>query len=155
MESELFVGPALTSIGGVVHAGIGIGGGGTYTLTPTSLGPLEVRLAVMPVFGTDLQNVFTMTQVHVPLTLALSFRELPRDRRGRGIGGSVGLGLTATGGQVHERVVLQPSAMVELVFGAFTRGALVVRYQTTITDIATSKGPVGYNSLVIIASTAW
>lgn len=155
IQSELFIGPAFTSIGGTVYTGLGVGGGGTYALTPTSIGPLEVRLSVMPVFGADLEKVFTMTQFHVPLTLALSLLELPRDRRGMGIGGSVGLGVTATGGQLHERVVLQPSAMVELKFGAFTRGALVVRYHTTLTDISTSRGPVGYNSLVVIASTAW
>ena len=155
IQSEFFVGPAFTSIGGTVYTGVGVGGGGTFALAPTSLGPLEVRLSVMPVFGTDLEKVFTMTQFHVPLTLALSLLELPRDGRGYGIGGAVGLGMAATGGQLHDHVIVQPSAMVELTFGAFTRGALVVRYQTTITDFASRKGPVGYNSLVFIASTAW
>lgn len=153
---ELFIGPAFTSINGTTYTGVGVGGGGTLQLAPTSLGPVEVRLAAMPVFGTDLDKTFTITQIHVPLTLALSLLELPRDRRGFGLGGAIGLGVTATMGQLHDGAVVHPSAMVELTFGAFRRGALTIRYQTSITDITSSnRGSVGYNSLVVIASTAW
>ena len=153
---ELYIGPAFTSINGTTYAGVGVGGGGVLQIAPTSLGPVEVRLAAMPVFGVDLDKTFTITQVHVPLTLALSLLELPRDRRGFGLGGAIGLGVTATMGQLHDGAVFQPSAMVELTFGAFRRGALTIRYQTSIANITSpNRGGVGYNSVVFIASTAW
>jgi hypothetical protein len=153
---ELFLGPAFTAISGTVYAGAGIGGGATYAIAATPLGALEARLGVMPVFGTDLKRQFTITQIHVPVMASLSFLELPRDRHGRGVGGAIGFGLTATVGHVHEQTAFQPSAMVELTFGAFQRGALTLRYQTTLKDVASSTGAsVGYHSLVFIASTVW
>lgn len=157
---ELFLGPAFTAISGTVYAGAGIGGGATYALAATPLGALEARLGVMPVFGTNLERQVTITQIHVPVMASLSFLELPRDRHGRGvggaIGGAIGFGLTATVGHVHEQTAFQPSAMVELTFGAFQRGALTLRYQTTLKDVASSTGAsVGYHSLVFIASTVW
>lgn len=156
VQPELFVGPSFTSIGGTVYSGLGIGGGGSYTIFPSSLGPLEIRLAAMPVFGADLEKTFTLTQFHVPVTLALSLIELPRHRHGLGIGSAIGFGLTTTLGQLHDRAAVQPSAMIEVTLGMFQRGALTMRYHTTIADIASNaRGPVGYNSLVLIASTAW
>lgn len=156
LTPELYIGPAFTSISGTTYTGLGVGGGGVLHLAPTSLGPIEVRLAAMPVFGVNLDKTFTITQVHVPLTLALSLLEVPRDRRGLGLGGAIGLGVTATMGQMHNGAVFQPSAMVELTFGAFRRGALTIRYQTSIADITSgNRGAVGYNSVVFIASTAW
>ncbi len=153
---ELYIGPVFTSVSGTTYAGVGVGGGGVLQLAPTSLGPIELRLAAMPVFGVDLDKTFTITQIHVPMTIAISLLELPRDRRGFGLGGAIGLGMTATIGQLHDGAVFQPSAMIELTFGAFRRGALTIRYQTSIADIASSnRGSVGYNSLVFIASTAW
>lgn len=153
---ELFFGPVLTGVDNVVYAGLGVGGGVIYDLPRTSIGPLELRAGIMPVFGRDREGSFTITQSHVPITVALSFLERPRGQRTGGVGGAIGLGATTTIGRLHDNVIVQPSAMIEITLGLFTRGVLTLRYQTTLADAnTTSGGRAGYHSLVVIASTVW
>lgn len=97
--------------------------------------------------------MFTITHMHVPVMLALSLLESPANRQGRGLGGAIGLGMVATLGQFHASVAVQPSAMVELTLGVFRRGVFTLRYQTTISDAPGARGPVGYHSVLFIAST--
>lgn len=97
--------------------------------------------------------MFTITHMHVPVMLALSLLESPANRQGRGLGGAIGLGMVATLGQFHTSVAVQPSAMVELTLGVFRRGVFTLRYQTTISDAPGARGPVGYHSVLFIATT--
>lgn len=151
--SEVYIGPSFSSLSGTTYAGLGVGGGGVLTFARTPLGSIELRGSFMPVFGTDVDRAFTITHTHVPVLLAISLLEAPSNRQGRGLGGAIGLGMIATIGQFHTSVAVQPSAMVELTLGVFRRGVFTVRYQTTISDEPGLRGPVGYHSVLFIAST--
>ncbi len=156
-EVELLMGPVGTSVADVVHGGFGIGAGLSWHPLRFSGGYLETRVALMPVFGNSPDSPIDVTQIQLPLTIALAWQEKPTAMSGAGIGGSIGIGLQTTVGRYTEKGAdFQPVVAIDLTFGVFERGALKFRYSATIGNVTAADGSrVSYQSVMIIGSTAW
>lgn len=157
IEPEIFFGPAFTSIDKTVQVGVGFGGGLNIPLLPFAGGKIEARWSLMPVMGSDSVQGLIVSQVHIPLTIALVFLEQPADGHGMGIGGSIGLGMMGTAGRyTASSLDVRPCFTIDLTFGIFERGALKFRYSTVVGEHLSGDGrPVSYQSLMIIGSTSW
>lgn len=157
VETELFLGPAFTSIDGAVRVGLGVGGGCALQLASFAGGSILARGSIMPVFAIDSVDGLIIEHLHIPLTVALSFQEPRQDGHPYGLGGSIGLGMLAVPSRITlPRVSLQPCATFDLTFGVFDRGALTFRYIAGLGAYLLPDGrSVGFQSFTFIGSTNW
>lgn len=156
-EPEIFFGPAFTSLANDVEVGFGFGGGLTIDVLPFAGGSIQFGGGLMPVFAVDSAEGFTMTQAHIPLTVAIAFLERPQDEDRIGLGGSIGFGVMNTLGRYSPSSVdVRPCFTIDLTFGIFERGALKFRYTAVVGDkVSTDGRPLSYQSLVVVGSTTW
>ncbi len=157
IESEIHLGPATATVADTVNVGLGIGGGLNIPVHTFSAGAVEVRGAVMPVFGSAGNQGLDITQMHIPLGVAIAFLERPASGQGMGLGGGVGVGMMTTVGRwASSGVTVGPYITMDLVFGVFERGALKLRYTAVLREASSDAGSVvRYQSLVVIGSTSW
>lgn len=156
-EPEIFFGPAFTSLDSDVEIGFGFGGGLNIGLLPFAGGMIELRGSLMPVFAVDSAVGFTMTQAHIPLTVAIAFLERSEHEDRLGLGGSIGFGLMSTLGKHSPSAIdVRPCFTIDLTFGIFERGALKFRYTTVVGNKESTDGrSLSYQTVTIIGSTSW
>jgi len=165
VEGEFVIGGALTAVTAATtdktvsnYGGLALGASCNAHVLSTGIGTVAIAIPTVLVFGSraDAPGI-DYQRFHIPLGVMLTIGSLD----GKVERGDVAAGITAgygvmVGAFSTNGADLRPFVNIDLAFGIFERGALKIRYSTTLLTYNQKDGSsVSYNGIYAVASTLW